>query len=383
MRILIAHSRYLSGDASGENRVVQDEAALLRSAGHDVRVVQREPEQTEGLGVVRTAAGAVWSRSAMRLIDQAIRTLHPDVLHVHNLLPALSPAVLRLAGRRGLPVVVTLHNYRQFCLPSTLLREGRVCEDCLGRTPWPGVLHRCYRDSLAGSAAVAASLVVHRAIRTNEVVSLFLAVSQFVKEIHVRAGVPAERIRVKSNFVASAERRTGPGEYFLFLGRLAPEKGVGVLLDAWQSIDAELVIAGDGPQGAELRRRAGPSVLFSGPLPAPEIPDLIRGARAVLVPSVWYEAQPRVILESYSAGVPVLASRIGGLAELVENDRSGLLLPPGDPVAWAAGATRLLNDEVSERMGARALALWGDRYSPEHGLTDLEASYRQAIGAAS
>jgi glycosyltransferase involved in cell wall biosynthesis len=210
-------------------------------------------------------------------------------------------------------------------------------------------------------------------------VSLFLAVSPFVRDKHIEAGLRADRIRVKSNFTWSVPRREGTGRNFLYLGRLSPEKGVRTLVRAWDDVGAELVVVGDGPDADQLRTEAPPSVRFVGPLPGEDVVDLIREARAVLVPSVWYEAQPRVILEAYAAGVPVVASRIGGLPDLIIEEESGLLVTPGDGTAWAQAANRLLDDEAAIRLGEGAHRMWQERFSPECGLAALEEAYREAV----
>jgi glycosyltransferase involved in cell wall biosynthesis len=379
MRVLILHSRYLSGDASGENRVVRDEAKLLADGGHAVRVYDPSPTRAHGMRLITTAIDAVWSMEGSKVARDLIRGFRPDIVHCHNLFPMLSPAVVRTCHSEGIPVVITMHNYRLMCLPSTFLRDGRVCEDCIGRAPWPGVIHRCYRQSLPGSATIATSLLLHRSLRTFEYVSLFLAVSPFVREKHIEAGLRADRIRVKSNFTWSVPRREGTGRNFLYLGRLSPEKGVTTLVRAWADVGADLVVVGDGPDADELRAEAPSSVRFAGPLPGDDVVDLIREARAVLVPSVWYEAQPRVILEAYAAGVPVIASRIGGLPDLITEGESGLLVAPGDRTAWAEAANRLLNDEEAVLFGEGAYRLWQERFSPARGLVALEEVYREAV----
>jgi glycosyltransferase involved in cell wall biosynthesis len=382
MRVLIVHSRYLSGYASGENSVVRDEARLLTDAGHHVDVWEPSPDMVTGLGLVATAARAVWSRSAAAEVATRIRDTEADVVHCHNLFPMLSPAIFRVAARMDTPAVMTLHNYRLMCLPSTFLRDGSICEDCLGRLPWPGVVHRCYRGSLPGSAALATSLSVHRALGTFDLVALYLSVSEFVRHKYLDAGFPAERMRVKSNFAWPADRRQGAGDHFLFLGRLSPEKGVGTLLEAWSRTNARLLVVGEGPEADRLKDGATANVEFVGSVPTDQVAGFLRAARALLVPSLWYEAQPRVILEAYAAGVPVIASRIGGLPDLVADEISGLSVTPADVVAWADAVERLLDDEESLRLGQGAHRLWSDRYSPERGLVELEAAYREAVTSA-
>jgi glycosyltransferase involved in cell wall biosynthesis len=379
MRVLILHSRYLSGPASGENRVAEDEARLLREAGHAVQVWFPVPDLQDRLALLRTGISAVWSDSAAARVRRLIRRHRPDVVHVHNLFPMLSPAVLRTAGAEGAAVVVTLHNYRLMCLPANFLRDGQVCELCLGKIPWPGVAYRCYRGSVLGSGALATSLVLHRSLGSFDRVRRFLAVSKFVRQKHIEAGLSPDRIGVKPNFAWPAPRRTGPGEYFLYLGRLAAEKGVVSLLRVAENLGERLVVVGDGPQAGLLRRQAPATVELTGEISPDEVPGILSRARALLVPSLWYEAAPRGIVEAYASGVPVIASRIGALPEFVEEGVTGLLADPDRPGDWAEAAERLSDDGVSERLGTGAFRAWRERFSPEQGLRDLEAAYREAL----
>jgi glycosyltransferase involved in cell wall biosynthesis len=377
MRILVLHSRYASGHLSGENRVVADEARLLAQAGHEVRVWAPSGEGLRGLGAARAGAQAVWSRAAAK----AMRDFRPDVVHCHNLFPLLSPAVLRQASSEA-PVVVTLHNYRLLCLPATFVRDGRSCEDCLGRIPWRGAVYGCYRNSRAASAPLALSLALHRAVSSFDRVSLYLAVSDLVREKHVQGGFPRERIRVKPNFAWPSERRRGPGEAFLYIGRLAPEKGIRQLVEAWRSVPAPLVLVGDGPEAEQLRSSLPPNVELRPPVPPEEVPRLLASARALVFPTLAYEGAPRAILEAFAAGVPVLARAVGALPELVEDGVSGLLLPSLGPAEVATAAERLLDDAEAERMGDAAWTSWRDHYSPECGLANLEHAYRLVAGPA-
>ena len=382
MRILQLHSRYASGDASGENRVVEGERALLTEAGHEVWAWLPDPPDEDPGALVSAGLGAVYSSSAARAVRRLVREQRAEVVHCHNLFPGLSPSVLAAAADEGAAVVMTLHNYRLLCLPATLLRGGNVCEDCIGRVPWRGVVHRCYRDSLLGSGALAGSLIAHRTTRSFGRVHRFLAVSDFVRDKYVQAGFPAERIIVKPNFVPAATRRDGPGEYFLYLGRLSAEKGVTTLLDAHRPEHGRLLVVGDGPERARLAARAGAGVEFLGGVPASEVTGLVARARALLLPSLSYEGAPRTLLEAYAAGVPVVASCLGALPTLIDDDVTGILVPPRDVDAWAAAMTRLAGDGVSERLGEGAHRAWESQYGPDRVLPQLEESYRLAIAAA-
>jgi glycosyltransferase involved in cell wall biosynthesis len=210
-------------------------------------------------------------------------------------------------------------------------------------------------------------------------VRLFLAVSEYVRQKHIDGGMATERITVKPNFTWAAPRRQGPGEYFIYIGRLSPEKGLPHLLSAWRTIPARLVVVGSGPQESELRSMAPPRVEFRGLVAPADVPALLAGARGMVLPSVCYEAQPRSILEAYAAGVPVVTNRIGGMAEAVVDGETGLLVAPGDFRQWGEAVQRLLDDREADRLGELAYRRWMDRFSPERGLELLEAAYRRAL----
>jgi glycosyltransferase involved in cell wall biosynthesis len=380
MNVLVLHSRYSTGPSSGENRVVDDEVALLRAHGHDVRVWTPDPPANYAFERAALGARAVWSRASVAHVRTLTAELRPDVIHVHNLYPMLSPAVLRTTAA---PVVMTLHNYRLMCLPATFLRDGRTCEDCLGRGPWQGVVHRCYRGSAAGSASLATALALHRRAGTFRRVTRFLAVSEFVRTKHIEAGIEPDRIAVKPNFVDPLPRRQGPGEYFLFLGRLAPEKGIGPLVEAWREIPARLVVVGDGEERARLAASAPETVEFHDSVAGDRVGEYLARARALVVPSIWYEGAPRTITEAYAAGVPVIASRCGALPGVVPDGVTGVLAEPGDVTSWRAAVGRLLDDATAVALGDRAFAEWRTSYSPERGIVDLEDAYRAAMDRVS
>jgi glycosyltransferase involved in cell wall biosynthesis len=382
MRILKLHSPYLSTAPSGENRSFQDEVKLLRQAGHATETWAPEPP-TGRLSRVPLGMRSIWSMDAAREVRRRISRFRPDVVHVQNPFPMLSPSVIRTAAASGVPVLLTLSNHRLLCLPGTLLRDGRICEDCVGRAPWPGVLHACYRDSHAASAALATSIAVHRAVGTFDQVSLFIALSEFVRTTFIRTGIPPGKISVVPRFAWPAPLRVGPGDYFLYVGRLTPEKGVRTLLGAWDGADIPLVVAGNGDRLPDLLPTAPRAVEFRGQVPPEEVPGLIARARAVLVPSRGHEAFGRVVIEAYASGVPVVASRRGGLEELVQDGVTGLVVPAEDPAAWMIAVQSLLDDREAIRLGDGAREAWEERFTPERGLAALEAAYGAAASARS
>ena len=375
MRVLIAHSEYVTGPSSGENRVVADERLLLSRAGHPVLSFDRS---ASGRSPLALAARTVWNRPVTADVRETVRQEGPDVVHFHNLFPNLSPAVLRAAQDERVPVVMTLHNFRLSCLPATFLRNGKTCEACLGRSLWRGVTYGCYRGSRAASAVLAGSIMLHRAISSFDRVTLFAAVSSFVRDKLVEGGLDAERLRVRRNFSWPMPRRDEAGSSFLVLGRLSPEKGIDVVIQAWNGV-GRLVVAGDGPERQRLEALAPAGVEFVGAVESAAVPRLLADARALLMPSRCYEGSPRAVVEALAAGVPVIASDIGGLPEHIEDGVNGLLVDAEDVDGWAVAIDRLRDDDLSLELGEGAYRRWQKDFSPGVALRSLEELYREAI----
>src|SRR5262245_11875317 len=250
---------------------------------------------------------------------------------------------------------MTLHNFRLVCANGQLFRDGRPCETCVGSHPWHGVRHKCWRGSRALTVPAAATIALHRRLGTwTGAVDLYLALNQFARGRLVAGGLPAEKVAVKPNFTGDPGRRAAPAAgsaTVMFVGRLSREKGVDVLLEAWARLgegSVRLVVVGDGPLRADLERRAGDGVTFTGRLDPVDVRRRMLGARAVVVPSAWYEGQPMVVLEALAAGLPVVASDIGGLPELIAagdagDAAAGWLARPGDVDGWVGALRRLLD----------------------------------------
>jgi len=352
-RVLQVHTRYRQ--AGGEDQVVEAERALLEGADVSVdQVLFDNAELAESRSVagdLRIAAGAIWSRAAERRVRAAISERKPDVVHVHNTFAAASPSVFRGVGDR--PVVQTLHNYRWVCPVATAFRDGHTCTDCVGLpVALPAVVHACVRGSRVQSAVATTSIAVHRAAGTLRSIDQFVALTSFQRRLMVDGGLPADRVRVIPNF---HEPDPGVGESpragMLYLGRLAVEKGLGPLLRA-TAIEPGLVrIAGSGPLADAVERAASAGELeFLGSISSAEVLDQLRRSVALVVPSIWFEGFPLVLLQAYATGTPVIASRIGSLAELVEDGVTGLLARPADPVDLA-GRLRWAADHPAEMAG--------------------------------
>lgn len=382
MRILQLHTRYRQ--PGGEDVVVQAEAELLRHAGHEV--VQYQAENPHGAGAtVAALARAPWNATAARTVTRIAERLRPDVAHVHNTWFALSPAVLPALRRAGVPVVMTIHNYRLLCLNALLFRDGRPCEDCVGAAPWKGLRHRCYHGSAALSATAAATVALHARRGTWwRDVDVFLAPSAFARSLLLRGGLPAGRVRVKPSFTADPGPRARAVEdspTVLYLGRLSQEKGVDLLLDAWQrrrDQTLELLVAGDGPLSAALEPNRVPGVRFLGRLAPEEVRALLLGARALVFPSRCYEVQPMAVLEALAAGLPVLASGHGGLPELVRPLGDGWLVGEATAPAWAAALGRLGDPRLVRRAGGAARRLYERSFTEAAAAQALVSAYEDA-----
>lgn len=377
MRILLLHNYYQQ--SGGEDAVVLAERELLAAKGHRVEFLSLDNHAIRGgWGKLAAAASAIYSRASYRLVRRAIRQFQPDMVHVHNFFPLLSPAVYDACDDLGVPVVQTLHNFRLACANSLFFRQGRVCEECLGGLgPWPGIRNACYRDSHLQSAAVAAMIALHRTRATwRERVDAFVTLTAFSRDKLARAGVPLEKLHVKPNFAfdpgTQPERHSQP-PFALYVGRLSQEKGVAVLVDAYLQADIRvpLKIVGDGPLREELQakvRSAGRdgTIAFLGRQDRSAVQAIMGEARLLVSPSVCYEGFPMAIVEAFSGALPVMASRLGGVPEIVEDKRSGWLVEPGDPATWGEALIRALSD--LDELRARGLAARGDyerRYTPD------------------
>jgi glycosyltransferase involved in cell wall biosynthesis len=388
MNILIIHNFYTQ--PGGEDVVFAAEKALLHERGHEIVEFVRRNDEINGIHYLGASVSVVWSRDSQRALRRLIETVRPDVAHFHNTFLRISPAAYYACKDTGIPVIQTLHNYRLLCPSAIFFRDGHACENCLGKfIPWPGVLHRCYRDSRAATGAVAAMLVVHRLLRTWErTVDVFIALTEFARRKFIEGGMPADRVVVKPNFVYPDP---GPGAheggYALFAGRLSPEKGIRTLLAAWERLGPgiPLKIVGDGPLAGEVARACErhPQIEWLGAQPLERVHALMGAAALVIVPSECYETFGRVIVEAYARGTPVIASDLGALAVLVEDGRTGLRFRPADPedlaakVEWAWTHPR----ELAE-MGQEARREYELKYTAERNYELLMEIYRLAIERA-
>lgn len=383
MRILIFHNTYQQ--AGGEDMVVANEERLLRKHGNEVHVRIVSNDSIQGLWSKLTTAWRTsysrWGQSeAMRKINET----NPDIVHVHNFFPLLTPSIYDACLEAKVPVVQTLHNYRTICAGALLMRNGKPCEDCIQGTAYQAVIHGCYRGSRLGSLMVARMIDTHRKRGTWSVkVDRLIALTEFSKTKFLEAGFPVEKTVVKPNFVdekklvpPSQTARKGA----LFVGRLSQEKGVETLLCAWGSLDVPLRIVGDGPMMDWVGKKATGRITVHGKKEPKWVDWEMLRAAFLIMPSECFETFGLTIIEAFAKGLPVIASRLGAMEEIVEDGVTGLHFNPGDAddlakkVRWASQ-----HPEDMCGMGQNARRVYEEKYTPETNYRQLMAIYEDAI----
>jgi glycosyltransferase involved in cell wall biosynthesis len=385
MRILMVHGRYaLRG---GEDEVFEAERDLLRAHGHTVTEYIRDNKNIAGARPWAVGLRTIWSRQDYHDVRAALRETRAEIVAVHNFFPLISPAVFYAARAEGVPAVQTLHNFRLVCPGALLLREGAICEQCVGLpVALPGIRHGCYRGSSVLTAGVAGMISVHKALGTwQNAVSRYIALNPAMRLKMIEGGFPADRIVVKPNFREDPGIGHGTGGYLLFVGRLSVEKGVSVLLRAWRQARAagalqglELRIAGTGPEELSLKAQAGEGVVFLGHQPRAQVLDLMKNAAALVFPSIWYEGFPLVPIEALACGTPLIASDLGAMSSVVEDRINGRLFPPGDVEVLA----RILSSWTPTRQARLAAReSYEKTYTPERNYQKMMDIYSSVLAS--
>ncbi len=384
MRILSIHNNYQV--RGGEDESTQAEANLLREQGHEVDSYEEHNDRIASFNSAHLAFKTIWSQESYQIVQEKLKKFPTDIVHVQNFFPLISPSVYYAARSAGVPVVQTLRNYRLICPNGLFFRQGNVCEDCLGKTiPYPGFVHACYRESRLATAGSIAMLTAHKALNTwLKQVNLFVTLSQFAKQKFVEAGWPEDKIIVKPNFVSPDPKMgSGSGGYALYVGRLSVEKGLDILLQAWEHLNSPipLKIVGDGPLSGlvvEATQRRS-NIEWLGRKPMTEVYDIMGEAMFLIFPSKWYETFGRVAVEAFAKGTPVIASNLGAIAELVEDNYTGLHFRPSDPFNLAAIVEKAIaQPQQLKQMRDAARAEYEAKYTPEKNYHQLMKIYEMA-----
>jgi glycosyltransferase involved in cell wall biosynthesis len=385
MKILLVHNSYQQ--PGGEDQVFAQEADLLLSHGHEVVLYQASNDQVTGTPPLVLLGKTIWNGRMYKALRNLMQQERPDIVHVHNAFPIISPAVYHAAKDEQIPVIKTLHNYRMLCPSATLFRDGHVCEECLGKhIPYPGVIHNCYRGSRTATSAVAAMLAVHHLKDTwTQAVDAYIALTSFARNKFIEGSFPAEKIFVKPNYLQNDPGPgDGKGQFALFVGRLAPEKGIQTLLSAWRQLGSELPlqIAGNGLLAPEVEQasREIPGVSWLKWLPRAEILQRMKDASVLILPSEWYEGFPMIIAEAFAVGLPVIASNLGSMASIVDHHRTGLHFEAGNPEALVE-AVRWVHTHPSETalMRLQARREYEQKYTADVNYAQLLGIYEAVL----
>jgi glycosyltransferase involved in cell wall biosynthesis len=390
----------------GAEAVYLDQQALFAAAGWETaEFAMQHPRNIESrfsryfveeiefgrdyclLQKLRMAAKIIHSPEARRKMGMLLDDFDADVAHVHSVYHHISPSVLPVLSERGVPVVLTAHDLKLLCPAYTMLRDGRPCEECAGSSTIHAFRHRCIKGSGMLSALIALESGIHRLQGVyRKHVDRLVAPSKFYRDKFVEYGWPEEQVSYVPNFLVAEnfEPRYEPGDYFVFVGRLSYEKGVDTLVRAAAAANAPLRVVGDGPLRQSLQDQYGgkhASIHFEGFQSGDDLWNLIRGSRALVIPSEWYENAPISVLEAYAAGKPVIGAEIGGIPELIETGETGWLFESGS----AEGLAELLGEVMAmpsgdiQEMGRVARNRVESRHSPATYRSNLQAVY-ESIG---
>lgn len=385
MHILSIHNRYRM--RGGEEESYELEAKILQEQGHQVDCYEESNFNLDKLSPLATSTRTIWSTRSYQKVAQKLTSTQYDIVHVHNFFPLISPSVYYAAKNKQVPVVQTLQNFRLLCPNALFLRDGKVCEDCLGKfIPYPGVLHGCYRQSKRASAVTAAMLAFHRALGTwKKTVDRYIALTNYDRQKFIQGGIPAEKIAVKPNIIyPDPGVGNGDGGYALFVGRLSVEKGIDTLLAAWKKLAARipLKIVGDGPLAKEVAEAAkNPQIEWLGYKPLDEACEIMGNAMFLVYPSKWNETFSRVVVEAFAKGTPVIAAAgVAAMTELVEPGKTGLHFPIGDETDLIAKVQWLLaHPEQLAKMRKQARLQFETKYISTQNYRQLIEIYNQAI----
>lgn len=372
LSVLVIHNCYQQ--PGGEDAVVRAEVEQLLRRGHRVIQYKRNNAEIAGYGLLRKAPlgfNTIWNARTYAALSKLIRRERPDVAHVHNFFPLVSPAAHHACKAAGVPVLQTLHNYRLVCPSATRFSQGERCNG--SSQSWARCMRiGCYHHSKLHTAAVTAMLAAHRAAGTwQRCVDAYFVPSEFCRQSFAATGLPANKLNVKPNFLAQDPGpRTTAGDYALFVGRLSPEKGVVEMVRAWAQLpEIPLLIAGDGPLRPAMERARGgrkDHIKLLRQLTSDAVIAYLKGARFLLFPSRWHEPFGMVLLEAAACGVPVIGSRIGAVPELVIDGETGLLFDPDNldelvqHARWA-----WTHPAEMEQMGLAARQLYLQKFTPD------------------
>ena len=333
MKICLIHNEY--GKPSGEEMVVQAVHGLLKRSGHQVIPYIRSSVEIESRPFGKASAffSGINSRKSKLEIRQILKEQNPDLVHIHNLYPFISPSILPECRQSGVPVVMTVHNYRLVCPNGLHMTKGEICEKCAGGREYWCILRNCERDLFKSTGYALRNWVARKKKYYLDNVTMYVTLTQFQRQRLIEEGFPPDRIAVIPNMsdVGKFEEHSGKGLYIGYIGRISPEKGIPTLMEAARQLpEIEFKAAGENHRMLHLPEQAPPNFKFLGQLDPIRLRDFYRSCRVLVLCNICFEGFPMVILEAMFYGKPVVCSRIGGISEIVDDGTTGLLFEPGD-----------------------------------------------------
>ena len=384
MKILVCHNYYQQ--RGGEDQFFEDEAKLLESRGHEVIRFTTHNDGIKDRRLISVAAQTLWNKESAKQLTSLINQHRPHVMHAVNTFPLFSPSIFHAAKKLNTPTVASIQNYRSFCAQSMCFRDGKACEDCLGKVPWRAVKHGCYRGSRSGSAIVAAMQMLHRHLRTWQTcVDVVCVASDFSKSKLVAAGFDSQQMMHKPNFVSiDPGQKNGEGKFALFVGRLAGEKGVDTLLEAWQKhqLPYPLKIVGDGPDADAVKQAAEKqaNIEWIGRVPNKQVYDWMGRAACLIFPSVGYESMPKTLIESMAVGTPVIGADVASVPEVVLDGQTGHVFQGGDADSMADKVQHFFASQADwPTMRTRCRQEFESRFTADKNYEMLMNIYQQSI----
>lgn len=382
MKILIAHNYYqLKG---GEDSVVTNEIELLRSYGNSVITYYRNNDEIKTLTVIQKAQllfKTTYSQKTYQEVCQVIKEEKPDICHVHNFFPLITPSIYDACRDNNIPVVQTLHNFRLICANGLFMREGKICEDCLGKSAYGAVKKKCYRNSSVQTYVVARMIESHKKKNTwTKKVDRYLCLSEFSKQKFLQAGLPEDRLIVKSNFVKATShiKNKCNAPYFIFVGRIDSTKGIELLVKVAKNSPIPIKVIGEGKLTSLLENSL--NIDYLGRLPHKETVNYISKAEALIFPSLLYEGMPMTILEAFSNKTPVLASKLGAMQTMITHKQNGLLFEPNNEKELANLMNFVISNElVIDNIITNAYNDFLAKYSEESNYLQLINIYKDLI----
>lgn len=382
MKIFQVHNKYqLSG---GEDGVFNNEKDLLESNGDTVIQYQKDNKEIENFSLLEKASllfKTSWNQDSYLEIKDKLKEIKPDICHVHNYLPLLSPSIFYACNELKIPVIQTLHNYRLLCASAYLFRDGHICEECIGKSTYRSLKYNCYRDSKIQSFAVSRMIETHKNKKTwQNIIDGFICLTEFSKSKFVEGGISTEKLFLKPNFLSDDPGFSQSNQnYFLFVGRLDETKGIHILLDAMKKLPhIKFKIAGDGPLKAKLNNYD--NLEYLGQLDRANLFSALKNCISLIFPSMWYENMPLSIIEAFACGKPVIASDLGAMAELIKNEKTGLLFEPGNSEQLAQKIDWAFNyPEEIRKYGINAREEYEKNYTAKKNYEILISIYNQIL----